>query len=607
MVADLFVFMKQYLLTFFITFISYFGFNQNVELFQQFNGRYNFTFIGNTLNPNENSYMTTPSILPSSTATLNLAPSDTVIAAYLYWAGSGTGDFDIKLNGVDFSADTEYNIVGTFNELDFFSAFTNITSYIQTTENGNYTFSDLDLGTFISNYFYSNRTNFGGWAILVIYENTALPLNQINVYQGLEALSPNPSAGFIDSKTIELNNLYLISNTGAKIGFIAWEGDANIPVNEKLEFTANGATNTLSNSLNPPTNAFNSTDTEANTSVLYNMDLDIYSIENYVVPGTTSAEVTLQSGQDYVMLNTIVTKLNSQLPDATIVLDDYTTNCNSGTITVDYTVYNINSTEVLLANTEIGFYIGTELIGTTTTLNDIPIGGSESGIITLNLPENIPEIFILTAIVDYTNLVFELNEDNNTSNELEITLLLSPSEIIFENLISCNLGFYHGIFDFSLYEENEYFEISFFETQIDAETESNPIINISNYESDISPKEIFVRIENNFGCYSITSFQLTTRNCPPTIYNAVSANNDGANDTFFIDGLRDIFLNFKLEVYNRWGKLVWTGNNNKEDWNGYVKEGIFSKQATTGTYFYILYLNDADYPKPLTGYLYLIN
>lgn len=587
--------------------MSYFGFSQNVELFQQFNGRYDFTFIGNTLNPNENSYMTTPSILSSSTASLNLAPSDTIIAAYLYWAGSGTGDFDIKLNGIHFSADTEYNIVGTFNELDFFSAFTDITSYVQTTGNGSYTFSDLDLGTFISDYYYSNRTNFGGWAILIVYENSSLPLNQINVYQGLEALSPVPSAGFIDSKTIELNNLYLVSNTGAKIGFIAWEGDANIPVNEKLEFTANGTTNTLSNSLNPPTNAFNSTDTEANSSVLYNMDLDIYSIESYVTPETTSAEVTLQSGQDYVMLNTIVTKLNSQLPDATIVLDDYSTSCNEGAITVNYTVYNVNSTEVLLANTEIGFYIGSELIGTTTTQNDIPIGGSENGVIILNLPENTPENFILTAIVDYTNLIFELNEDNNTSNELEITLLLSPSGIVFEDLTSCNLGFYQGIFDFSLYSENEDFTISFFETQTDAETESNPILNISSYESDISPEEIFVRIENAFGCYAVTSFQLITQNCPPTIYNAVSANNDGANDTFFIDGLRDIFLNFKLEVYNRWGKLVWTGNNNKEDWNGYVKNGTFGKQAITGTYFYILYLNDSNYPKPLTGYLYLID
>src|SRR5690606_41161480 len=58
------------------------------------------------------------------------------------------------------------------------------------------------------------------------------------------------------------------------------------------------------------------------------------------------------------------------------------------------------------------------------------------------------------------------------------------------------------------------------------------------------------------------------------------------------DGLRDIFINFKLEIYNRWGKLLWIGDNNKPDWNGYVGEGIGSKLAPDGTYFYILYLNE---------------
>ena len=125
------------------------------------------------------------------------------------------------------------------------------------------------------------------------------------------------------------------------------------------------------------------------------------------------------------------------------------------------------------------------------------------------------------------------------------------------------------------------------------------------YEALTTPQTLYVRIENDFGCYSITSFNLITRNCPPTVYNAVSVNNDGYNDDFFIDGLRDIFTDFKLEIYNRWGKLLWTGNNNVPNWDGYVKDGIGGNKAPEGTYFYILYLNDENYPDPLTGYLYL--
>jgi hypothetical protein len=40
--------------------------------------------------------------------------------------------------------------------------------------------------------------------------------------------------------------------------------------------------------------------------------------KNNIKIGDTSAKIQLTSGQDFVMINSIVTKLNSQLPDATI-------------------------------------------------------------------------------------------------------------------------------------------------------------------------------------------------------------------------------------------------------------------------------------------------
>lgn len=586
--------------------------SQDIALYTQINGRYDFTFIGNTMNPNENSFQTTPSIFTSSSANLNLSSNDIIERAYLYWAGCGTGDFDIKLNGNDLTADIQYNIIGTSSELNYFSAFKDITSLVQSTGNGIYTLSDLDVNSFISEYFNTNRTNFAGWAILVVYENTNLPLNQINIYQGLEALSPNVNLGFIDSKTIQLDNLYLISNSGAKIGFIAWEGDLNISVSESLKLTTN-QTYTLSNTLNPPINAFNGTNTEANLSNMYNMDLDIYSIENYVQNGMTSATVSLESGQDYVMLNTVVTKLNSQLPDATIVLEDYLLTCNSREIPLNYTVYNVNSTEILAANTPIAFYADGILVGTSQTQTVIPIGGNEIGNTLVTIPNTIPLNFTLTAIVDdigdgtSTGIITELVETNNDFT-LNISLLVSPEFNALAPLLSCNLGLSRGFFDFSDYEQQVKTDalqsVTFHETYEDALQAVNPIINITNYEAQTTPKEIFIRIEDN-DCFAVTSFLLQVRNCPPVVYNAVSPNNDNSNDTFFIDGLRDIFVNFRLEIYNRWGKLLWIGDNNKPDWNGYVSDGIGTKIAPDGTYYYILYLNDPSYPEPLNGYLYL--
>jgi gliding motility-associated-like protein len=584
---------------------------QDISLFTQINGRYDFTFIGNTLNPSENTNFSPTFLYTQSSANLTLSSNDRIERAYLYWAGSGTGDTQIKLNGIDISPDQLSTVNGTFSNFTYFSAFKDITTFVQSTGNGTYTLSDFDINSLVSTYA-SNATQFAGWAILVVYENPSLTLNQINIYQGLEALSPNPNAipPLIDNMTIQLNNLYLISNTGAKIGFIAWEGDRFIQVSERLSFSANGTTNILSNPINPSNNAFNGTNTETNATNLYNMDLDVYSIENYIVPGTTSATVSLQSGQDYVMLNTVVTKLNSQLPDATIVLENPTSTCNSREVTIDFTVSNLNSTEILQANTPITFYIGTQAIATTYTQNIIPIGGSENGTITLTIPATIPLTFTLTAVVDDTGngtgIRPELNENNN-SFQIEIELTVAPTFNPLENLISCNLGLTRGLFDFSNYSElvktNLSDIVSFHESYNDAVQNINPITNSSNYEAITTPKEIFIRIDN--GCFSITSFLLLTENCPPIVYNAVSPNNDTTNDTFFIDGLRDVFVNFELLIYNRWGKHLWTGNNNKPDWDGYVQDGISSTIAPDGTYYYILYLNDPNYPEPLTGYLYI--
>ena len=572
---------------------------QDISLYEQINGRYDFTLVGNTMNSAENNpspFLVTGN---SSSADLTLNPDDTLIKAYLYWAGSGDGDFNVDLNGIPISAERTFIHSRVFapNTFTYFCAFKDITSIVQATGNGTYTLSNLDISPFeiLHN---TRKTNFAGWAILIIYQNDALPLNQLNIYDGLQ--------GVPDNLQIDLTNLYVLDNSDATAGFIAWEGDSQLATET---FSVNGVV--LSNASNPSNNVFNSTSSVTGSSSLFNMDLDIYEIEDYVAIGDTDATITLSSFQDFIMISTVITKLNSQLPDATIVLDNYTTSCNSGTINLDYTVFNINSTELLPANTPISFYIGTTLVGTSFTQFDIPIGGNEIGNTIITIPVGTPETFTILAVVDDTGdgtgIITELAENNNTF-EFEVSQWLSPEFNDLSDLTSCNLGFTRGFFDFSSYEEMVKTDVnqvvSFHEFLDDATNNINPINNTSNYEAFYTPKEIFVRIENEH-CYSITSFNLLTRNCPPTIYNAVSANNDFSNDVFFIDGLRDIFVNFELEIYSRWGKHLWTGNQNKPDWDGTVPDGIGNQKAAAGTYYYILYLNDPDYPDPLTGFLYL--
>ena len=84
-------------LLFFFTFAVYS--QVPVTLYEQFNGRYDFTFVGNTLNPQENTFQIFPNLLTQSQASVSLNSDDTLLKAYLYWAGSGTGDFEVMLNG----------------------------------------------------------------------------------------------------------------------------------------------------------------------------------------------------------------------------------------------------------------------------------------------------------------------------------------------------------------------------------------------------------------------------------------------------------------------------------------------------------------------------
>lgn len=585
--------------------LSYSFYGQNISLHQQFNGRFDFVFIGNTLNTIENnnvSGLPRPpcTINTSSSASLNLNSNDIVERAYLYWAGSGAGDFDVKLNNQNISAQRTFSLTQNPSGLTFFSAFADITSLVQLTGNGVYNFSELDLTAIINNYC-PNATNFGGWAIVIIYKNNSLPLNQVNIYDGLQAVPTEIN--------LTLNSLNVIDNKDAKIGFIAWEGDKNINVNESLRINGNLIGNPPSN---PVDNAFNGTNSFTGATDLFNMDLDVYNIQNNINIGDTTAKIQLTSGQDFVMINTIVTKLNSQLPDATISFDTEL-ECNSRRIIANYLVSNLHSTNPLPAATPISIYANGVLIQKTKTAAVIQINGSENGSVSLTIPTAIPNSFQLEFVIDDdgagTGIVAELNESNNAFSE-RLTLPVSDKLVSLENLVSCNLGLSKGVFDFSNYEDlikiNPTDTVKFYPTIADLESGTNAIFNTSNYTAGTTPKTIFVKVDNGI-CFSTTTFLLTAKNCPPTIYNFVSANNDTKNDSFYIEGLRDIFLNFTLSIYNRWGTLIWEGNNNLPDWDGFANKGILINRSSVpdGTYFYLLNLNDKDFPKPFAGYLYL--
>jgi gliding motility-associated-like protein len=85
----------------------------------------------------------------------------------------------------------------------------------------------------------------------------------------------------------------------------------------------------------------------------------------------------------------------------------------------------------------------------------------------------------------------------------------------------------------------------------------------------------------------------------------VSPDGDNLNDTWTIPGLEN-FPNVSVEIYNRWGNLIYTTDNYPNNWNGEVNHGATigsSGKVPVGTYFYIMVLNDQDNTPPYKGYI----
>ncbi len=86
--------------------------------------------------------------------------------------------------------------------------------------------------------------------------------------------------------------------------------------------------------------------------------------------------------------------------------------------------------------------------------------------------------------------------------------------------------------------------------------------------------------------------------------NLFSPNGDGQSDVFKIDGM-DGYPNFTLQIFDRYGSLVYDYQNNGNPipiwWNGSYK----GSEAPVGVYYYVLNFNDGQ-QKPKTGFIQLI-
>ncbi|MDQ3108977.1 MAG: gliding motility-associated C-terminal domain-containing protein, partial [Bacteroidota bacterium] len=78
--------------------------------------------------------------------------------------------------------------------------------------------------------------------------------------------------------------------------------------------------------------------------------------------------------------------------------------------------------------------------------------------------------------------------------------------------------------------------------------------------------------------------------------NGFTPNGDGINDVWEIDNIY-LFPNCQVEVYNRWGELLFSSIGYNPPWDGRFE----GKDVPVGTYYYIIKLNDPLFPEVYTG------
>ena len=186
-------------------------------------------------------------ILPSGTNTIKLAR--------LYWGGrAATAQFDmtqavnqtIKIRKGTSGAYQEYaaaevnklvNNIGLGTEYSQYQAYTDITELVKVQGGGTYTVGNGAFSTGLTD----NFGNYGGWCIMVVYENPTLDYNSVRVYDGFQQIyAGNP----VTSTTLTVTGLNVpaagLTATEAKVSLMTWDGDARF---EGEFFRINNITN----------------------------------------------------------------------------------------------------------------------------------------------------------------------------------------------------------------------------------------------------------------------------------------------------------------------------------------------------------------------------
>lgn len=184
-----------------------------------------------------------------------------------------------------------------------------------------------------------------------------------------------------------------------------------------------------------------------------------------------------------------------------------------------------------------------------------------------------------SAITTYTVVITSPNCGSKTS-----TVMVSPYEFTAD--AGSNVTIVEGTTTTLRALPNDINLYHYWWTQQNNSQSNHPIVYPNSPQPDVTPNDTTTYILNmvdKHGCVNYDSVTVyVIPEIKPVFYTTFTPNGDGTNDFWYI-GNNDHFPDNKLQIYNRYGLLLFSKTSYANDWDG----KYFSSELPAGTYFYI--------------------
>jgi uncharacterized repeat protein (TIGR01451 family) len=419
-----------------------------ITRFSRFVGNVNFVATGGSLRSQPNTGNPC-AVSASDNGALNGIPAgSTILAAYLYWGGSGAVvDGNVTLNGNAIAASRTFTttFVNGGTNFPYFGGFADVAALVA--GNGNFNFSGLTVNTGAPHC--ASQAVVSGWGLIVIYQNAAENLRAINAFDGLQyfrgnSLTLTPDGFRIPAAPID-----------GRMAIVAWEGDPqnSTPLNgfsEQLTFNGNvlddGVNIPGSNPLlQPYDGSVNSLGPVPNHGV----DVDTFTVNPYLAAGQTNATTVFSAGGDLVLLTAQIVSVTTERVVDLSITKTHVGNFNMGSngsytlrvsnasgVALDPEVNTVTITDMLPAGFTFVSGVGTgwtcSAAGQVVTCDHAPPlapGASLPDLtLTVAVGPSAPPVATNTATVSSAS--YDLNAANNTVNDPTTVIPIFPALVV---------------------------------------------------------------------------------------------------------------------------------------------------------------------------------